>query len=701
MGCCEALPENACSMERKNKKEYKVCYQGEDYLGQVKDGKRSGKGKLIIRDEIIYDGEWENDKISGQGTFTYDKNTIYKGQWCQGARHGQGEYISIYGTYIGNWVNDTMEGHGKIMLKHGYIYEGEFKENFISGIGYCQTPTGKMYFPINYLPIFPTFGRIFLPEGKELPSKTEKFDCLCITESWEIFEGWLKFGEKEFLVFIERDANSLDLSRNLIGKGILYYPDTSFIRGFSDNFSFFNGYVHSYTYDKETYKGHFYGCRSGYGICEYKDGRIYKGLWENGQYLFGTMKYTNGEVFKGIWCDNERSSGEMKFNNGETFNGTFTGIYKNYCFCQGVYTYLNGDVYKGSLLNFKKNKNGIMFYADGSTYKGNWLEDERNGFGVFTLKTGWYYQGEWRIGKMDGIGLTSDNPSKYFYYKNNEKKSAFSPPDEVSYEGEYIEGTLKHGYGTYTYANGDKYIGYWENDKRQGNGEMIWATGQNYKGQWDNDEIKGEGTLKMTDGAIYSGNFDGIQNFKGTYNSPDGNSYIDEEMNYSYNNGIFYHGTLKDSLWHGQGFLKYPSGLNYKGNFENGLYHGNGKESYGKANYEGEWDKGLKHGKGIYMDKYRNCFNGTWNMGKKHGEFEILFVTKEKFIITFENDTPVGKGKLYLNDMNDFSQEVVDELIGSTYKRIIHVEWNSEEIQKIIKGAKKYRLSGKPKTEEN
>lgn len=51
----------------------------------------------------------------------------------------------------------------------------------------------------------------------------------------------------------------------------------------------------------------------------------------------------------------------MKFENGETFNG----ISENYDDFRGVCTYLNGDCYKGSIFEFKKNGNGTMNYADG------------------------------------------------------------------------------------------------------------------------------------------------------------------------------------------------------------------------------------------------------------------------------------------------------------------------------------------------
>ncbi|OMJ65390.1 hypothetical protein SteCoe_38316 [Stentor coeruleus] len=311
---------------------------------------------------------------------------------------------------------------------------------------------------------------------------------------------------------------------------------------------------------------------------------------------------------------------------------------------------------------------------------------------------------------MEGVGLTSEDPSKYYCYKNNEIESEYVSPGKESYEGEYLEGTIKHGKGACVYANGDKYIGKWEYNKRHGEGKMIWANGQNYTGSWDNDEIEGEGTMNMTDGNTYEGIFNkGILNGKGKQWTPDGNvitatwengKIIDKNIDFFYNDGKKYFGTMKDSLWHGCGTLEYPNGLTYEGNFEDGLYHGNGKENQDEVNYNGEWDKGLKHGKGTYQDKYGNYCNGYWDMGEKNGEFEFLFVTDEKFIITFENDKPISKGKLYLNDVYDFTQETVDELMVCGYKRIIYVEWDSEEIKKIMKRVKEYKTFGKPMIEE-
>ena len=46
----------------------------------------------------------------------------------------------------------------------------------------------------------------------------------------------------------------------------------------------------------------------------------------------------------------------------------------------------------------------------------------------------------------------------------------------------------KHGTGIHTFANGDQYIGNWENDSRKGTGVYIWSSGNKYEGEWEADK---------------------------------------------------------------------------------------------------------------------------------------------------------------------------------------------------------------------
>ena len=41
-----------------------------------------------------------------------------------------------------------------------------------------------------------------------------------------------------------------------------------------------------------------------------------------------------------------------------------------------------------------------------------------------------------------------------------------------------------HGTGTFTWADGRKYTGGYEDDKKHGYGEFYWPDGRSYKGKW-------------------------------------------------------------------------------------------------------------------------------------------------------------------------------------------------------------------------
>ena len=51
---------------------------------------------------------------------------------------------------------------------------------------------------------------------------------------------------------------------------------------------------------------------------------------------------------------------------------------------------------------------------------------------------------------------------------------------------------MSHGLGTYYYANGDKYVGEFENGNRHGQGTYYFADGRSDTGKWKNDEYMGK-----------------------------------------------------------------------------------------------------------------------------------------------------------------------------------------------------------------
>ena len=66
---------------------------------------------------------------------------------------------------------------------------------------------------------------------------------------------------------------------------------------------------------------------------------------------------------------------------------------------------------------------------------------------------------------------------------------------------------LKHGYGTYTYINGDTYEGEWNNNLRHGQGTYTYSSsGVKYVGAWVNGRREGVGEIVFPN-YTYKGNF--------------------------------------------------------------------------------------------------------------------------------------------------------------------------------------------------
>ena len=96
---------------------------------------------------------------------------------------------------------------------------------------------------------------------------------------------------------------------------------------------------------------------------------------------------------------------------------------------------------------------------------------------------------------------------------------------EDHYDGE-LKGNKPHGYGTYIFANGEKYIGYWKNAERSGEGTYTYPDGEEYVGEWANDCRHGQGTYTFADGEKYVGEWkNGEKSGFGSFTYADGQTY--------------------------------------------------------------------------------------------------------------------------------------------------------------------------------
>ena len=68
------------------------------------------------------------------------------------------------------------------------------------------------------------------------------------------------------------------------------------------------------------------------------------------------------------------------------------------------------------------------------------------------------------------------------------------------YVGEHKDGK-SHGQGTFTWGNGDKYVGKYQDGKRHGEGTYTYASGNKYVGRWKNGNYHGQGTFTFADGS--------------------------------------------------------------------------------------------------------------------------------------------------------------------------------------------------------
>eukprot|EP01035_Chromulina_nebulosa_P039141 gene39141-52896_t len=76
---------------------------------------------------------------------------------------------------------------------------------------------------------------------------------------------------------------------------------------------------------------------------------------------------------------------------------------------------------------------------------------------------------------------------------------------ERGYRGDLNPNGEMHGYGTFKYANGDVYEGYWAHDKKFGYGVMKCPHKGLYSGDFREDVPWGKGVYHQENGDVYEG----------------------------------------------------------------------------------------------------------------------------------------------------------------------------------------------------
>eukprot|EP01032_Pedospumella_encystans_P016036 gene16036-18313_t len=220
------------------------------------------------------------------------------------------------------------------------------------------------------------------------------------------------------------------------------------------------------------------------------------------------FKFSDGSEYLGDVADNLRhGKGKMEFASGVVCDGdwvddVFDGI---------------GDIhipaphqsfYTGGIQNFKKHGYG-EFYASKYSYKGNWVEGEMDGYGELSFPNEGYV-GHFKAGLKHGEGTyTYANKDTYTGMFAEDKRHGYGVQrnaDGGTYEGGWKD-DMQHGKGK-MYADGTKYIGEWASDKQNGLGMLIYSDGGTYEGDFVEGKMHGKGIKRFANGKVQDGYFE-------------------------------------------------------------------------------------------------------------------------------------------------------------------------------------------------
>ena len=244
--------------------------------------------------------------------------------------------------------------------------------------------------------------------------------------------------------------------------------------------------------------------------------------------------------------------------------------------------------------------------------------------GTHASPLGRIYSGEYRDGRF--VGISGDN-SVDIEIRNGmaNGRGTYTLANGDKFVGELKDGR-RNGLGTFTFANGNKYVGEYKDDKRNGQGTYTFANGERYFGEYKDDKRNGQGTQTFANGNKYVGEFkDDKRNGQVTATFANGERYIgeykDDKRNgqgtQTFANGNKYVGEYKDDKRNGQVTATFANGERYVGEYKDDKRNGQGTQTFANGNkYVGEWMDDKRKGQGIeYSSNGSITKQGRWENG--------------------------------------------------------------------------------------
>ena len=296
------------------------------------------KGRIILQDESVYEGEVKGGVPHGTGTMHWSNGTTFHGEWLHGAPYGLGEQSdSSQSTLRGCFGEAGVSGPGERTFmvtldgqdsddnnasQNKYVYKGDMIDNKMHGNGKLLWPDGRIYEGEFRADAIEGQGTMIWPAGTDLRSQAGTDQKVKTKLSMKIMN---------------------------------------------------------------TYQGRFRnGLFSGEGTLKFANGVVYQGKFKCGRYHgLGKidMSAINQGQYSGQWEDGRIfGKGTRIWDNGDAYIGDF-GV-NGKLHGQGSFVWKNGSQYVGEFAHGERSGSGKQIWESGKYYIGEWKDGHPEGKGV-------------------------------------------------------------------------------------------------------------------------------------------------------------------------------------------------------------------------------------------------------------------------------------------------------------------------------
>ena len=330
----------------------RIFNNGDIYIGQMKQNAENelyGRCCFIYKNSMTYYfGYMKNKEFSGEGSYyNFQWKKIYEGKFRHNLKNGFGILFREDGsTYAGEFINDIPNGKGVLYYPNSTRFEGYFANGYQNDKGYLIISEKNKKQEIIY-----NNGNI-IEQGEIYDYRRSKYQKM-FKKEFEEFENKCKnLGYEKYMNLMMNIKPTKDTY--LLKKGIKQEIEGVYIGEMNSiGFKYGRGvFIDNYT--KTYYVGYFINNeKMGKGINYYSD---------------GTIKYI-GEFRR----NKPSGKGEFRYKNRDILQGEFNSIGEG----NGVYTFKNGNYWKGTFYAWNLHGNGILYDKNG-----NYLGERRYEYNV-------------------------------------------------------------------------------------------------------------------------------------------------------------------------------------------------------------------------------------------------------------------------------------------------------------------------------